>query len=48
MNQEKYEKMKEMILALNELWNTPNSLFEEIFNMSWAEYHELRRQLEEE
>tara|TARA_Y100000004_G_C8781692_1_gene355279 strand:- start:161 stop:310 length:150 start_codon:yes stop_codon:yes gene_type:complete len=48
MDERKYEIMKEMVLALNEFWNTPNVMLEVMFGMSWDEYHALRRALEEE
>ena len=48
MNKKAYEIMKRMILALNEFWNTPNVMLEVMFDMSWDEYHTLRRVLEEE
>ena len=40
--------MKKIILSLEEIWNTPNNMLEEITRVSWMQYHELRREIEGE
>ena len=48
MNEENYGIMKKIVLSLEDDWNCPNSHLEKITGISWMQYHDLRRRLEEE
>ena len=40
--------LKKIVLSLEDDWNCPNSHLEKITGISWMQYHDLRRRLEEE
>ena len=48
MKEARYKAMKDMILNLAEWFNTPDEQLENMLGVSWMQFHELRRALEEE